>query len=333
MPMDIAALRTRFNQVCQKNENAISEIHHSHNLNPDMPDRLHHYTNIEGLHGIIRSGEVWATSVEYLNDSVEISYGLDLAKDALAKAREENAGHENLVIRCQLHRIMHELDRHRFNKSYFVTCFCEAPDLLSQWRAYGKNAGYSLDLRAKRFYESVRSHVENVPTDGYTKSERATYMERVIYDPTVQRALVSKVMKSCIDAYRELAADEDFLAEEMRTSPDKDFDELTDRFAKYAAGKALRFVSQFKHPAFEEEQEWRLVHRRNALDHGDAEFRIGNGCLIPYTKFRFDLDECLESITCGPPSLPLSMNSIERFIRASGLKDKPLLSSKAPLRL
>jgi len=101
----------------------------------------------------------------------------------------------------------------------------------------------------------------------------------------------------------------------------------------YAAGKALRFVSQFKHPAFAEEKEWRLVHKRNASDYGGVEFRTANGMLIPYAKLTFDIDESLESITCGPPSSPLSMNSIQTFMQASGLKHKPLVAASAPLRL
>ena len=181
----------------------------------------------------------------------------------------------------QLYRILAELDHHRSNTSYFVTCFCQASDLLSQWRAYGKNTGYSLDLNADEFYRSVSSLNEGSLRQGCTDPRRAAYMERVIYNPEVQRSLLSKVLRSCVDAYRELGTGEDFLGEEKRSPMDKDFYELTERFGKYAAGKALRFVSQFKHPAFAEEKEWRLVHRRNAFDYGGVEFRTANGMLIP----------------------------------------------------
>jgi len=158
-------------------------------------------------------------------------------------------------------------------------------------------------------------------------------MERVVYDPAAQQSLMAAVIQSCVDAYRDLMGDEDFISEEKNTLMDKDFEELSDRFATYAAGKALRFVSQFKHPAFEEEKEWRLVHRRDAADYASVQFRTGYGCLIPYVASRFDPNECLESITCGPPALPLSMNSIRTFIRATGLNDLPVFPTKAPLRL
>jgi hypothetical protein len=331
--MDMKAVRVKFNEACQTNESRISEIHQEHRVNPRLPEHFHHYTTIDGLHGILKSREVWGTSVEYLNDSVEISYGMDLAKDVVNQEIKGNAGDDNLVIQVQLFRILAELEHHRSNTSYFVTCFCEAPDLLSQWRAYGKNAGYSLNVIADKFYSSVSSLNEDALRQGGTSPRRAAYMERVIYDPEVQGSLLSKVLRSCVDAYRELAMGEDFLGEEKRSPMDKDFYELTERFSKYAARQALRFVSQFKHPAFAEEKEWRLVHRRDAFDYGGVEFRTANGRLIPYVKMKFDLDESLESITCGPPSSQLSMNSIKTFMSASGLKHKPLVAANAPLRL
>ncbi len=66
--MDIHTVRAKFNEACQANESRILEIHQEHQVNPKLPERFYHYTNIDGLHGILKSREVWATSVEYLND-------------------------------------------------------------------------------------------------------------------------------------------------------------------------------------------------------------------------------------------------------------------------
>ena len=167
--MNIFAKRAKFNEACQANETRIGEIHGAHQLNPELPERFHHYTNIEGLYGILKSGDVWATGGEYLNDMVEISYGVELAKEVVNQQIEESSGAGNLVVRLRLYHIRHELERHRANTSYFITCFCEESDLLSQWRAYGKNAGYSLDLHAKTFYQSISSFNDTV-SHGVTRS-------------------------------------------------------------------------------------------------------------------------------------------------------------------
>ena len=42
------------------------------------PDLLWHYTNAAGFLGICRSGKLWATNTEYLNDASELRYARHL---------------------------------------------------------------------------------------------------------------------------------------------------------------------------------------------------------------------------------------------------------------
>ena len=44
---------------------------------------VYHYTTPEGLWGIIDSGELWMSDYSYLNDAVELNYGLQLASAEL----------------------------------------------------------------------------------------------------------------------------------------------------------------------------------------------------------------------------------------------------------
>ena len=44
---------------------------------------LYHYTDVEGLKGIIERNELWASSAYFLNDSAEITYGYGLLKEVL----------------------------------------------------------------------------------------------------------------------------------------------------------------------------------------------------------------------------------------------------------
>ncbi len=47
---------------------------------------LYHFTNQQGLLGIVENKEIWATQIQYLNDTSEYRYTLELAQREL----EEN---------------------------------------------------------------------------------------------------------------------------------------------------------------------------------------------------------------------------------------------------
>ena len=48
----------------------------------ELPPRLYHYTSQEGLLGILSSKTLWATRIQYLNDSTEFAYTLALLQKA-----------------------------------------------------------------------------------------------------------------------------------------------------------------------------------------------------------------------------------------------------------
>ena len=54
-----------------------------------LPEKVFHYTNIAGLLGILRTGRMWATHYQYLNDASEGRYTYDLAKDLIAEQGAE----------------------------------------------------------------------------------------------------------------------------------------------------------------------------------------------------------------------------------------------------
>jgi hypothetical protein len=88
--------------------------------------RLYHYTSVNGLRGIIDSGNVWATHLGFLND---LSEGKAALADEAYRARLE------------------ETDK---RSPLFIASFCRHQEphqqrngLLSQWRGYaGEGGGY-----------------------------------------------------------------------------------------------------------------------------------------------------------------------------------------------
>ncbi len=49
------------------------------------PQRLHHYTTLNGLLGITASHSLWASDVRYMNDASELSYAADFVAEIVTK--------------------------------------------------------------------------------------------------------------------------------------------------------------------------------------------------------------------------------------------------------
>ena len=338
--MDIMALRNDLKEICDNNEAIVRGIYQKYSLIPNLPVSLYHYTKIQGVRGILVDGAIRATSVDYLNDATELDYGVWLIKeliDELIHKEIKSRGVEEFGVRDQLSRIRYELDEHRSRWNYFVTCFCEQNDLLSQWRAYGQNGGFSLAFSADKLESSVQRLNDHDGGVIDTKEKRSCYFGKMVYKESTQRDLVESVLKSCIQVYSTWIAkhsiNRDQLINELYDEKDSDFRELFNGFAQYWAKTLLRFVTLFKHPAFTQEEEWRIVHTRSTADYKDLSFRDEKEWLIPYTQVKIDLNTCLASITCGPPSSSLSVLSLRTLMNFLGLQEKPINRTTAPLRV
>src|SRR5690348_14647947 len=95
------------------------------------PDLVWHYTSAEGLLGILNSGHLWATHIQYLDDPQEMVYGtrlLDSVIDDLLKA-----GQHSSYMQEWLKWISIGQNFQAVADDVFVTCFCSAKNLLPQW--------------------------------------------------------------------------------------------------------------------------------------------------------------------------------------------------------
>lgn len=95
----------------------------------------YHYTNAEGLLGILQWNRLWASSVTHLNDTTELEYGRRLFAE-VAEGESEN-------VRATVSDILEVAQKIALDNFTFAACLCQDADLLSQWRAYGK-AGFAL---------------------------------------------------------------------------------------------------------------------------------------------------------------------------------------------
>src|SRR5579883_2004996 len=59
-------------------------------INPLLRPRsnLYHYTSGDGLQGIVRDKNLWATHYKYLNDSTEIRYAFEILKKVVREKKK-----------------------------------------------------------------------------------------------------------------------------------------------------------------------------------------------------------------------------------------------------
>jgi hypothetical protein len=108
--------------------------HHARNFARSLPDELWHYTDANGLIGIIECGRLWTTQVSCLNDRLEQRYFGDLVHGAIKERRKLNF---NARVEPLLSVADEMLDKRDFSADgQFVACLSEVHDDLGQWRGY-----------------------------------------------------------------------------------------------------------------------------------------------------------------------------------------------------
>jgi hypothetical protein len=273
----------------------------------ELPGLLHHYTSGHGLLGILSSGEFHCTNVLYMNDASEMDYGRTLVlkwiDDGLERARPDVAPY--------LTRIARMIEQPDFQ--YFVCCFCEKPDLLSQWRAYGAQAaGYSIGFSTDDLMSVLPEYSELV---------------HVVYDPSEQQRMV----RGALRRYVELA--------ERCTAEYAGHERLDDALVRWAAAASNglgRLIARMKSDAFAEEHEWRAVIIRFGFDTQGVRFRVtGNGMVIPYLPWTFKREgyKAVRQVRHGPTVNPtLAVQSVGGLLFNLGYRDVKVSGSSIPLR-
>jgi hypothetical protein len=119
-----------------------------HKRREEPTDRLlYHYTDAAGVQGVVQGNELWASNAAFLNDSTEVVY----IQEVLRKVVLEIEDRYSDKIVGQYLGLLEEAFRAALVERFevYVACFCENPDLLSQWRGYPPaGGGYAIGFRA-----------------------------------------------------------------------------------------------------------------------------------------------------------------------------------------
>lgn len=214
---------------------------------PTQDRILYHYTNAEGVMGILRSDVLRGTSAGYMNDTSEIRYGLAVCEAVIEheiRVRSRDAERkllEGARAGVQSPEIPFEV---------FVTSFTEARDDLPQWRTYGSpESGYALGFQLSDF----------------CSRDFLRLPKRVEYVRETQETQVRDAIRAVLSGLPEAGGRQEILLG-----------------ASALMFHLRRLACIFKHPGFSSEREWRSVETVKDHDRQKIELQVVRGILKPY---------------------------------------------------
>ena len=244
-----------------------------------IPQHIYHYTSASGLYGILESGKILATNFTFLNDSKEGKVAIEFADPLLLEKQNSTQDQiESSLLTNVRKRILGEKA-----PEFHVASFSSRSDMLSQWRSYCPQGGYSLGIPLEHF-----QLLSSPPGWEYFGVVPCAYGELAQSD-------IGGVIDFYLNAFRRMR--------------DKISDEERVRFSvKYWERRLLHHLqvesAVCKKAEFSAEDEWRLVLR--ATSNGKprpVQFRTTGSLVIPHVSFDLgDLRSGVEpvKIVVGP---------------------------------
>lgn len=275
---------------------------------------LFHYTGTTGLKGILSTKKLWATDSNFLNDTSEGTIPDEILR-RLSGMTSTYGLHMDLAQEW-LENKKKEIPKSR----YFVTCFCQHHDLLSQWRGYSTGlTGYALGFKE----DILKKHIDFVSL----QIGKCHYVEDKHYNVIEDKfAAQLEAVKVAFDKHQS-PMEEGVFAESMRwlEKPNEEQNKacgaLLDEFWDSMIGTLIGLRPFLKPGAFSEETETRIVV--SAEDGKSIRYRDNTNNLIPYLEI--DLTKVIENgglscIIVGPSSHHgRAIRGLEQFLDDEGI--------------
>ena len=286
----------------------------------NIPEIVYHYCSLESFLAIIKNSTIRLTNITKSNDRDEIRYCFDAFEDTLRKSCKQFS--QKYIDNIEVKNFFDEIDydslvsRAVVNESliYYVACFSSESDLLSQWRGYANDGkGVAIGFYSRNFV--LAKDLKNI------KYNKITYDMKTVKSE-LHNYIIKKLEKASLKADSSLSI-----------SP------YMDAINDIISGMVYNAVF-YKNPAFQEENEWRLVYypfgniRNLLISHkskdlssnqlfydrmyepieykkdyngilrGNMQFRCSDEKIISYVDMNFDSikEHMLADIVIGPKS-------------------------------
>ena len=271
------------------------------------PEVVYHYTNASGLLGIISTGTLWMTDIEFMNDAEELAYARSSVLDELqvrayeiAPPDERSADGDRAETLRSIAEELEQSPHGHPSRTYHVyaACFCQNGDLLSQWRAYGGDSGYAIGFHTSSLLDLCTSLPD-------------VHFEKVTYGLDDARLYLNDMLEAVSQGIA-------------------GFPGATGNIRLMT--RVLPTVAAIKHPAFAEEQEWRLLSTRWGASE-TLRFRPGSVGLVPYVEANLPAD-AVAHVIVGPGQYPrVRISGVAQLLERRGMGGVEVYGSTSPLRL
>lgn len=284
---------------------------------------VYHYCSIDTFTNIISGNNIRLSDITKSNDSMEILWITNFIKDIFDEEFEKEK-HNTLYFGREYEKsVFNELvERYSVEffeedirlYSYFVCCFSENGDLLSQWRGYADDAnGLSIGFDSHILSRLGLPSEDDFISDNYFEYGEINYLENR------QKGDIRKIAKQLLANLKVLAKEKpkDIKKESMSA--------FNNCFLQ------LFKISIFmKNPFFKEEKEWRLSHltqiepdfinyANNEIEVSDIKFYPRKNDFVPYITLNFNKikNQLIKEVIIGP-KCRARLSDIKTFLDQSG---------------
>lgn len=270
---------------------------------------LFHYTDLNGLKGILESQSLWATNLYFLNDKNEAIHGFSCFENTIKYLDEDIVSKEQKeVLKAALAVCQGELEKegNTRGKNIYNISFCLDSDKLSQWRGYGVYQGVCIEFDKDELISGLHSK------GMYFQHDKVNYSSET---STVE-------MNASINSF----------FERINIKP-KD---VGDNFAWFISAFTLinQITPFFKNDGFSEENEYRFIFTPKN-EKINVNFRVNANGIIPYVSVGMADNKKLpiKKIIIGPSSdSNFIMNGIKMLLLSCGYNNVVVEKSKVPYR-
>lgn len=304
-----------------------------------LPKTLYHYTSMSGLLGIVRTEQIWASHIRYLNDVSEQDHIWSLVR---ARVAERLAQATERTVKVRLEELLAAVDQRRVEDIY-VASFSADGDLLSQWLSYcPQGNGFAIGFSTRSMSTNVMAQTKKMGDLAASGAKfdmgKSGALFRVFYYSTSDHS--PEYNPVIIDALIDVFTGARLLPQAARESIEAaagTFGEASPLRAFFTPPNLAFFQLSFlecivKNASFSAEKECRLVLRGQPQD---LSFRPGRSMLIPYTKYPLDLGDeyFIERIIIGPgPQPDLALRSVKMLFESVGHPSVEVVKSAIPYR-
>ena len=297
-------------------------------------DAIFHYTNADGLHGILSNGEIWGTAYFTTNDASELNAGKGVLTDIFIERTKqlyfENHPCVSLYQRRGLNifELAGKFENLLFEgctdtRQIYITCFCRTDSepefqngLLSQWRGYGSSSGYALQFSRSKLTEWIGEIHQNGGQCTYSLDDvhytfDNEHKDNVLLLKEAYLEIYMNYLDKLVKMEQELGA----LIGLIDVTPDIPSSSSIDEAVRYF----VQYRSLTKNKHFSEENECRMsAFVRNHFD--SIHFFNRNGVLVPYIKtpqLPEKFLDCIKGIIVGPgANQEVRYQSVKHFLKS-----------------